>query len=74
MMATLEFLQFMYYCWISWRFSRRKRDQGVSYITILSPHGVPQLVFLIGRGRDAWQVSNFAAEHALTRHAKPADI
>ena len=56
--AFCRFLRFLWVCSMAYRSS----DTGVTYLSVIR-HGVPSLTVLIARDRDAWQLSNFAAEY-----------
>ena len=56
----------MVQCALAYRDSRQEVS-GVAYFG-LSKLGIPFFTCMIGRGRDAWIVTQLALEHQLTRH------
>lgn len=57
-------IDFIIYLWGCASCYRNKK--GVSYFALLN-HNVPETTVLIGRGRDAWVVTQLALEHQLTK-------
>ena len=44
----------------------RNSDSSLTYAATIDRYGVPQVVIVVGQGREAWRVSTFAVE-ALRR-------
>ena len=51
---------------LAWKTSETGRFDNLAYGCFKDSHGMPKLVVVVGQGRDAWRVSNFAVE-ALTK-------
>lgn len=65
----IEFIRYMHACALAYyrpHEGQAIEPAGVTYFALTS-HSVPKFTCLIGRGRDAWIVTQLALEHALTR-------
>jgi hypothetical protein len=56
---------FLWHC-LRYYIKAKKMDLGMTYFTIAS-HGVPQVTVMIAHGRNAWELSTFAAEFFASR-------
>jgi len=51
---------------MAWKTSGQLRPDNLTYGCFKDSYGMPRLVVVVARGREAWRVSTFAIE-ALTR-------
>jgi hypothetical protein len=47
--------------WLAYRASLKMGDNGASY-SALTLRGVPHITLLLGQGREAWRISQFAID------------
>ena len=54
------------FVWMAWNAYRSVGENGVHYSAV-QKNGVPNLIFLLGTGREAWRVSVIAADTCQPR-------
>jgi hypothetical protein len=61
-------LQYLWACYQAYRAARLSPPNNVTYFAIVPSYceAPPTLAVLIGRGREAWRISQIAIEHKLT--------
>lgn len=60
----MELLECVISAWRVFRTLRKIGDNSLTYFAC-ERYGVPKTIVLIGRGREAWRVSDFAANYRL---------
>ena len=55
-------VSFLWQCYLAWRKAGKVQDQGIYYFAV-SQYGVPTTTVMIGRGRSAYVVSNYASNY-----------
>ena len=59
----MNLLQFLYCCYRAYR-----SNEKLAYFALIDSYGVPRLTVAIGKGREAWRVSQFAVDENQKRH------